>query len=153
MKHQNIILALALFAGFILVITGLDHVVNCNLYQHGLQYNLEWYTPYSTLYFLLYQLVIAALALPSIINEYTAYRRVSFGFVALYVWMETFVLSCTQDLFFYMVWCGGFPEGDWAWMPFYKIFGTWRTEHQILLSFLCLTVVSLVLFMIYKRRK
>jgi hypothetical protein len=49
--------------------------------------------------------------------------------------MEVFVLTATQDLVYFGLWQGSFPRIEWLWTPFYWIFGSWTTTHQILLSF------------------
>lgn len=110
-------------AGAVLLFTRMDYLVNHRLYEHGLKFSEEWYSEYSLLYFLLYQFVIV------LIGWFTHSWK-------LCVVLEAFVLSSAQDMVYFGLWeKGNFPKGDWTWMPLFKTFGTWKTEHQIILSF------------------
>lgn len=114
-----------LFGFSILLFTRLDYLINKEFYGYGLQFSEQWYSKYGVIYFLLYQLSILFIYLYSF----------NIRFLLLF---EAFVLSSTQDLIYFGVWGHGeFPEGNWVWMPQYKIFKTWTTKHQILLSFFC----------------
>ena len=120
--NRKTIEALTLFTLFILVLTGLDYVVHGDLYNYGLQFNIEWANKYWILYAFTYQIICASMFL------HTRSWKVL-------VFTEAFVLTCTQDLVYFMVWGGGhFPVGDWTWMPFYNLLGTWTTAMQIILS-------------------
>lgn len=95
--------------------------MNGLLYNYGLLFNAGWYGPYSLGYLLSYQFVILLLVLYS-----RSWR--------LFVLMEAFVLSSTQDLVYFAVWNGGFPVGDWVWMPLCEVFGGYTLVTQLLLS-------------------
>ena len=129
MKRENIFAILLFFFG-ILLFTRIDFFVNSSLYNFGLQFNENWYGEYTTLYTLCYQLLILSLFV------YT--RNLKF-----FAFMETFVLTSTQDLVYFGLWQGAFPQSEWSWMPFYRIFGTWTTVNQILLSFSANLIVTL----------
>jgi hypothetical protein len=131
MKKENIFGLLLFFLG-VLLFTRVDFFVNASLYNFGLQFSENWYGEYTALYTLCYQLLILSLAV------YTRNLK-------LLVFMEIFVLTCTQDLVYFGLWQGAFPQIDWSWMPFYRIFGTWTTTHQILLSFSANLLVSLAI--------
>jgi hypothetical protein len=61
--------------------------------------------------------------------------------------MEIFVLTSTQDLVYFGLWEGAFPHIEWSWMPFYRIFGSWTTTHQIMLSFSANLLFSLAIIL------
>ena len=121
MKRRLLFGALLFFLT-VLLLTRLDFLVNKSLYAFGLRYDEGWYVEYSLLYALLYQAVIVMLAL------YTKSLR----FVAF---TEVFVLTSSQDLVYFGLWQGGFPGIQWAWTPFFHLFGTWTTANQLMLSF------------------
>ena len=136
--NKPLVICTVLFGCFVFVITGLDWIVNGVLYDYGLQFQAGWYDPYSVLYFFLYQLIIASCLFIS-------------GSWLVGLWLEVFVLGCTQDLVFYLVWAKTWPVDEWTWMPFYRLFGFWRTEHQILLSIISLSIVT-VIFVVFTKR-
>jgi hypothetical protein len=112
---------LVLFLFAVLILTKLDFLVNTTLYEYGLQFSYGWYQEYTFLYALSYQLVL----------------------LLLYLWtrdwksilvLEGFVLSAGQDLIFFAVWNGSFPDGQWAWTIFHQIFGFWNTGIQVFLT-------------------
>lgn len=113
--------ALILFFFAVLILTKLDFVVNEALYEYGLQFSYGWYHEYVFHYALSYQLILLLLYL------WTCDWK-------LILVLEGFVLSSGQDLIFFTVWNRGFPEGEWTWMIFHRIFGFWNTNTQILLT-------------------
>jgi hypothetical protein len=121
MKRENIFAILLFFFG-VLLFTRVDFFVNASLYNYGLQFNENWYAEYVNLYALCYQFLILSLLV---------YTRS----IKLFVFMEIFVLTSTQDLVYFGLWQGAFPKIEWSWTPFYRIFGSWTTTYQILLSF------------------
>jgi len=121
MKQRDVFAVLLFFLG-VLLFTRFDYFVNASLYNYGLQFSESWYGEYLILYGLCYQLLILSLLV---------YTRN----VKLFVLMEVFVLTSTQDFVFFGLWQGAFPTIEWAWTPFYRIFGSWTTTRQILLSF------------------
>jgi len=121
-------LAILFFFGAVLVLTRVDWIINTVLYKYGLQFSYGWYREYTLLYMLLFQLVILPLSV-WIQNWY---------FLGL---TEAFVLSGTQDLIYFGLWCGYFPSENWTWMVFYEWFGSWTTANQFAL---CLLVNGLV---------
>jgi len=120
MKREKL-LAVIIFLFGILLFTRLDFLVNWSLYNYGLQFHENWYVEYSTLYALCYQFLIFSLLL------YTKDLK-------LFSFMEVFVLTATQDLIYYGLWQGTFPKIEWSWTIYYKILGSWTTNHQVLLS-------------------
>ena len=120
MKRETFIAILLFFFG-VLLFTRIDFLVNVSLYGHGLAFSEDWYVEYINLYVLCYQFLIFSLLI---------YARN----LKLFVLMEVFVLSATHDLVYFGVWHGAFPQVEWSWMPFYRVFGTWTTAHQILYS-------------------
>ena len=139
MKRENIFAILLFFFG-VLLFTRIDFFVNASLYNHGLQFNENWYAEYTTLYTLCYQFLILSLFV------YT--KNLKF-----FVFMEIFVLTSTQDLVYFGLWQGAFPQIEWSWMPFYRIFGTWTTTHQILLSFSANLLVWLAIILLPLRKQ
>jgi len=130
-RKADRLIALILFLLAVLVLTRLDFLVNETLYGYGLEFSYGWYREYTILYGLSYQLVLLLLFLWA-----RDWRLVCV--------LEGFVLSSGQDLIFFMVWNGGFPEGEWTWMLFYRVFGFWNTNTQILLT-VGVTLASFVL--------
>ena len=135
MKRENLFAVLLFFTG-VLLFTRVDFFVNASLYNYGLQFNENWYGEYLILYALCYQFLILSLLV------YTRNLK-------LFVFMEVFVLTSTQDLVFFGLWQGAFPKIEWWWTPFYRIFGSWTMTHQILLSFSANLLSSLVIIAIY----
>jgi hypothetical protein len=141
MKRENL-LAILVFLMGVLLFTRIDFFVNSSLYNYGLQFNENWYAEYVNLYMLCYQLLILSLFV------YTRNLK-------LLAFMEVFVLTSTQDLVYFGLWHGAFPKVEWSWMPFYRIFGSWTTANQVLLSFSAnlLACLALVLFPLVKQRR
>jgi hypothetical protein len=141
MKRKNIFAILLFFFG-VLLFTRIDFFVNASLYNYGLQFNENWYTEYTALYTLCYQFLILSLLV---------YARD----LKLFVFMEIFVLTSTQDMVYFGLWEGAFPKTEWVWMPFYRIFGTWTTTDQVLLSFSAnlLVLLAITLRSIIKQRQ
>ena len=121
MKRRNILAVLLFFLG-VLLFTRIDFLINNSLYNYGLNFSENWYFEYTSLYALCYQLLILSLFV---------YSRS----LKLLASMEVFALTSTQDLVYFGLWQGSFPTIEWSWMLFYRIFGSWTTVHQILLSF------------------
>ena len=125
-----------LFACGILLLTKLDFIINSTFYSYGLKFSMDWYWQYSVVYFILLQCFA--------VGSFLFARRRE-----LLILAEAFVLSGTQDLVYFGVWNGGvFPHGQWNWTPYYWLFGSWTTAHQVALSaagllLACITVVVL----------
>ena len=115
----------------ILLFTRIDFLINNILYKYGLKFSEGWYSEYGILYFLLYQFLIAIV--------YLLTKNVK-----LAICLEVFTQTSTQDLIYFGLWEGSFPTYDWVWMPYYKIFGTWMTIHQVCLSLLALGLIVLI---------
>ncbi len=120
-RKVNRLIPLVLFLLAVLIFTKLDFLVNETLYNYGLRFSYEWYHEYTVLYALCYQLVLLLL------------YRWTHDWKLVFV-LEGFVLSSGQDLIYFTVWNGGFPQGEWTWMFFHRIFGFWNTNAQILLT-------------------
>jgi hypothetical protein len=121
MERKNLVAILLFFLG-VLLFTRLDFFVNASLYNYGLQFSENWYGEYLVLYGLCYQFLILSLLV------YTKSPR-------LLVFMEVFVLTSTQDIVYFGLWQGAFPNIEWSWTVFCRIFGSWTTMQQVLLSF------------------
>ena len=134
----RIVLAIMLFFLFIMLFTRLDFLINNSLYDYGLRFDEAWYLPYSILYGLSYQCLILLLV----------FYAKSLKF---FVFAEVFVLTSSQDLVYFGLWQNGFPSHEWAWSPFFSIFGSWTTTHQFVLSFSALMLASALLLRFPKR--
>jgi hypothetical protein len=133
-ERRRLLAGAGIFAGGILLLTKLDHIVNSTLYGHGLEFSMDWYWQYSVVYFILLQGVV--------FFSYIVVRKEKLLLLA-----EAFVLSGTQDLVYFGVWNGGvFPPGQWNWTPMYWFFGGWTTAHQVALSAASLLLVSILVF-------
>jgi len=142
MKRKNLFAILLFFLG-VLLFTRIDFFVNASLYNYGLQFNETWYAEYVNLYALCYQFLILSLLV------YTRNLK-------LFVFMEIFVLTSTQDLVYFGLWQRAFPHVEWSWTPFYRIFGSWTTAHQIVLSLSANLLASLAIIglpLIKQRRR
>jgi len=118
------------FAVMVLIGTGFDYLIHGILYRFGLQYYDSWFWISQVLYFLFYQAVIWVL--------FYFNRNVYFLILT-----QAFVLTATQDIVFFGLWSNGvFPKGQWTWMLYYKLFGSWTTEIQLWVSFIGLQVAS-----------
>ena len=133
--------AIILFFVSVLVLTRMDYIVHQVLYNYGLVFSYAWASDYWILYALCYQLVILFLFL------WTQNKK-------LLIATEAFVLTATQDLIFFGLWCGWFPTTDWVWMPQYVILGFWSTQNQWLLSVVVnFTILSYFTFLELKQKK
>lgn len=136
-RNADRLLAVILFLLAVLVLTRLDFLVNERLYGYGLEFSFGWYLEYAVLYGLSYQLVLLLLFL-----WVRDWRLVCV--------LEGFVLSSGQDLVFFVVWSGGFPEGEWTWVFFHRVFGFWNAGAQVLLT-VGVTLASFVLAFVVPR--
>ncbi|HLE75260.1 MAG TPA: hypothetical protein VI864_04360 [Candidatus Bathyarchaeia archaeon] len=139
MKRKNLFAILLFFLG-VLLFTRVDFLVNESLYHYGLHFNENWYAEYTSLYALCYQFLILSLLV------YTRNLK-------LLVFMEVFVLTSTQDMVYFGLWQGAFPKIDWWWTPFYRIFGTWTTTDQALLSFFANLLVLIAISLLPLRQQ
>jgi len=138
--NRSFVVSLVFFVFFVLLFTRIDYLVNGDFYEFGLQFSWDWYIIWGILYALLYQSTIVLLHL--------FHRDWRFTIIC-----ESFVLSATQDLIFYLVWAPSFPQGQWVWMPYYLWFGFWTTLNQILFSTLSVGgCIVLILFRSQYRR-
>lgn len=138
---KRTIISIILFSASVLLLTRLDFLINNELYGFGLQFSQEWYSSYSVLLSLTYQLGILLIVL---ITR-------SFVFLAM---SEAFVLSNTPDLIYFGLWQRSFPNGNWTWMGYYHTFGVYTTQTQIVLTTFALTlgtITSLAYLLIRKR--
>lgn len=132
MNRFRLFLTCLLVTAMFILLTRLDFLVNGILYKHGLRFSEAWYLEYGLLYGLTYQLVIICLSL---------WNRSLRLFFAL----EILVLCSVQDLFFYGLWVGSFPQSQWSWMVHYKLFGSWNTTNQVALSLVALGLAFITL--------
>jgi len=138
-KRRNISnsqIAIILFFLFVTIFVVNDKIVHSDLYNYGLQFSYSWANSYWINYNLMYQL--------SILSLFLYCRSKTF-----LIFAETFVLSATQDILFFVL-VGGFPSGEWWWMWQYSMFGTWTTAHQLLTSAVFLAVAGAII--VYKKR-
>jgi len=132
MNRFRMFLTCFIVAAMFVLLTRLDFLVNGILYKHGLRFSEAWYSEYSLLYILTYQLVIVCLSL---------WNRSLRLFFAL----EILVLCSVQDLFFFGLWVGSFPSSQWSWMVYYKLLGFWNTTNQVALSLAALGLAFITL--------
>ena len=133
--HRRVMLGVVLFFVAVVLLEGNGYVIHHDLYEHGLQYSEVWAGKDNLIKIALYQFVIFTILL---IHK------------SWPVWIltEVFWVTSSQDLFFYLVWNKGvFPAGDWAWMPFFSIFGHWTTLNQSILSITSMVFVGFLLWL------
>jgi hypothetical protein len=134
----TVILSVGVLFAFTVLLEGNGYIIHKHAYDQGAQWTPQTLALDNTIKIGLYQLVIWTLLL--------IHRRFS-----LFAYMQTFWLTCTQDLIFYAVWNGGvFPAGDWTWMPLYTYFNGWTTTMQIALSTASLTGIALATVLHHK---
>ena len=139
--NRKTIVASVLFFLSVLLLTRLDFLIHETLpARHAPGFTLAWYNEYLLIYGVLFQICVIALS----------YWSRSWGFL---VAAEAFILSSTQDLFFYGVWGGGLPplSMQWTWVGHYDLLGYWNVATQIILSTLVNLLVVIGLF-IYKQK-
>jgi hypothetical protein len=138
-EQRRLLAGAGVFACGILLLTKLDFIINSTFYSYGLKFSMDWYWQYSVVYFVLLQ----CFAVGSFL---LAHRR------ELLILAEAFVLSGTQDLVYFGVWNGGvFPPGQWNWTPYYWMFGSWTTAHQVALSVSSLIVAGSIIAILWWR--
>jgi hypothetical protein len=138
-QSKRLGIAAIFFAISVLLFTGLDFLVNSTLYGFGLQFNDGWYSPYTLLYSLLYQIIIVCLG----------FYCKSWRFLIV---AESFVLSGTQDIVYFALWNHGvFPVDAWSWIMASRIGITWTTQLQFVWSAVALSVGVLAAYFLPRR--
>jgi hypothetical protein len=133
MRH-GVVLSAVLFFTAVVLLEGNGYIIHHDLYEHGLRYNESWAEKDNLLKIALYQFVIFTL-----LAIHKSWK--------IWVLTEVFWFTCSQDLFFYLVWNQGvFPTGDWSWLPFYSILGHWTTLDQAVLSTSSIAFVGVLLW-------
>ena len=128
MQKLRIITAILLFAAFVVLLEGNGYIIHKLHYDTGASWSNSVLVLDNNIKIALYQLVIFTLIF--------VHKKLS-----LFMIMEVFWWTCTQDIFFYLIWNNGiFPTGDLSWLPMYNVLGIWLIEMQILFS---ITLISL----------
>jgi hypothetical protein len=131
--YKNVLLGVVLFFIAVVLLEGNGYLIHHDLYEYGLRYNEAWAGKDNLIKIALYQFVIFTLLL-----VHKSWR--------VWVLTEVFWYTCSQDLFFYLIWNKGvFPAGDWVWIPFYSVFGRWTTIDQSILSISSVVFVGVLL--------
>lgn len=132
--RRGVVLSVVLFFIAVVLLEGNGYIIHHDLYEHGLRYNESWAEKDNLLKIALYQFVIFTL-----LAIHKSWK--------IWVLTEVFWFTCSQDLFFYLVWNQGvFPAGDWSWLPFYSILGHWTTLDQAVLSTSSMAFVGVLLW-------
>lgn len=102
-------------------------------------------------YIVFFLIVLFWSAVFSGILYFAASKRVKKNFwisLGLVNTVALLILGGLEDILYFLLWSRGLPSNnyDWSWMIWYKIFGTWRTPHQIIL--LASTIILLILMWI-----
>jgi len=123
MARKKSLINLAIVIGFFLIMTRIDYVVNCILYEHGLKFSQVWYREWTNIYLLAYVFFAVVMGYFN--------RSLKLGLSLLVI-----SLISTQDIIYFLVWniADRFPISMWVWMYQYKLFGYWNMATQLLLS-------------------
>jgi hypothetical protein len=133
--HRRVVLGVVLFFIAVVLLEGNGYLIHHDLYEHGLRYDEAWAGKDNLIKMALYQFVIFTILL--------IHRS-----WPVWILTEVFWGTCSQDLFFYLVWNKGvFPAGDWSWLPFFCIFGQWTTLNQSILSITSMVSVGFLLWL------
>lgn len=133
--HTRVMLGVVLFFIAVVLLEGNGYLIHHDLYEYGLRYNEVWAGRDNLIKMALYQFVIFTLLL-----VHKSWR--------VWILTEVFWYTCSQDLFFYLIWNKGvFPVGDWVWIPFYSVFGRWTTMDQSILSIASVVFVGVLLWL------
>ncbi len=133
--HRSVVLGVILFFVAVVLLEGNGYIIHRGLYEHGLTYSESWAEKDNLLKICLYQFVIFTL-----LFIHKSWR--------VWVLTEVFWFTCSQDLFFYLIWNHGvFPAGDWSWLPFYNILGHWTTLDQTILSIASIAFTGFLLWL------
>jgi len=141
MTRKKALINLVIVIVFFLIMTRIDYVVNCILYEHGLKFSQVWYCEWTSIYILAYVFFAVVLGYFN--------RSLKLGLSLLVI-----SLISTQDIIYFLVWNTGdrFPMSMWVWMYQYKLFGYWNMATQLLLSIS--TILGILgVTQIWKRRK
>jgi len=133
MTRKKSLINLAIVLGFFLIMTRIDYVVNCILYEHGLKFSEIWHSEWTMVCFSAY------LFFAVIMGYFNKSLK-----LGLSLWVIS--LISTQDIIYFLVWNSGdrFPMYMWTWMYQYKLFGYWNMATQLILS-VCMISGLLVL--------
>lgn len=131
MTRRKALINLVIVIVFFLIMTRIDYVVNCILYEHGLKFSQVWYCEWTSIYILAYVFFAVVMGYFN--------RSLKLGLSLLVI-----SLISTQDIIYFLVWNSGdrFPMSMWVWMYQYKLFGYWNMATQLLL---CASVISGIL--------
>jgi len=131
---------LAMVIGFFLIMTRIDYVVNCMLYDHGLRFSQLWFREWTIIYILAYVFFAVVMGYFN--------KSLKLGLSLLVI----FLIS-TQDIIYFLIWNAGdrFPMSMWVWMYQYELFGYWNMATQLLLSVSTISGI-LVANKIWKRK-
>jgi hypothetical protein len=133
--RRGVVLGVVLFFVAVVLLEGNGYVIHHDLYEHGLRYSESWAWKDNLIKMALYQFVIFTL-----LCIHKSWR--------VWVFTEVFWFTCSQDLFFYLIWNRGvFPDGDWGWLPFYNVLGHWTTFDQVVFSVSSVTFAGFLLWL------
>jgi hypothetical protein len=131
-NRRNLVIWFAIIFAFYLVLTKIDLVVNYDLYQYGLQFDLRWAQPYWICLGLCFWL-LAILSVASYWLESRDKNKFLCILIALTV-MIPFYFGFEDVLWF--LWRGQFPGVDvvWTWIWLNDFFPPWTTEKHLILA-------------------
>ena len=123
MPRKESLITLAIVVAFFLIMTRIDYVVNCILYEHGLKFSEVWHSEWTYIYILAYVFFAVVMGYFN--------KSLKLGLSLLVI-----SLISTQDIIYFLVWNAGnrFPTSMWVWMYQYRLFGYWNIATQLLIS-------------------
>ena len=139
-KHHKILIGYFLIAILVLLWTRLDWIIHIDSYllPGGFKPTLEWLVNYWSTYFLQYFALVFVFFFISQSWKHT-------------VPLAVFFASAGPDLIFFG-WGGFvFPSGEWDWMLWYCVFGSWTTFMQFIWT-IGLTTIAVLVIRFYPRK-
>lgn len=140
MKSKKTLINLAIIAGFFLIMTRIDYVVNSTLYEYGLFFSQGWYVEWTSIY------VLSYVFFSVVMGHFNKSLRLGLSLFFI-------SLVSTQDIIYFLVWnsANRFPMSMWVWVYPYRIFGYWNMATQLLLSTSTILLVT-AMNIVWKRK-
>lgn len=137
--------------GFFVLTSRFDFIVIDILPRYGLEYSYEWLVPYwASLNFVGVWFGFCLGFMYWLLSKRT--RKDLLIFLWLIFTLALLNVGGFGDILYFELWKGGLPPSDldWTWMSWYRIFGTWRSIHQVTLTLLTIFLIIIVWIKIFQ---
>jgi hypothetical protein len=139
-KRRNIIVWFSMIGLFYLLLTKIDLIINYDLYNFGLKFNLQWAQPY----WLTLTACFWGLAALSVASYWLESRNKNIFLCILLVLTIVLPFYFGFEDVLYFLWRGQFPAAnvEWTWYWLNRYFPPWNTEKHIIYSSIGLVLLA-----------